>query len=369
MVGIEQSRALLYAAAQEADLILIEGAMGLFDGSPSSADLAEALGIPVAAVIDANAMAQTFGAVAHGLRSYRAIPFAGVIANRVAGPTHAQMLVESLPAGLPMIAALPHVDKTLPERHLGLIADTDRDPLPSIDALADAIGRLGMTTLPPSARFSPAVLPRFEPHLAGWTIAVARDDAFCFLYPANLRCLVGMGARLVFFSPVADDAVPESDALYLPGGYPELHAARLAGNERWRASVRAYAASKHPVVAECGGLMAIVDTMITLDRARHAMAGLLPGTVTMRGSVTAIGLQALRFPEGEVRGHTFHHSAMKTPMEPVLYAEPHGYGQGEAVYRAGQITASYVHAYFPSNAAAIARLFGSAPQRSGSLPS
>ncbi len=357
MVGIESSRALLFDAARESDLVLIEGAMGLFDGAPSSADLAAALGVPVAVVIDANAMAQTFGAVAHGLRTYREVPFAGIIANRIAGPLHARMLADSLPAGLSMIASLPRVDVTLPERHLGLITDTDHDPMSAIDALADAVARSGLSELPQPVRFTAEAPPQVERRLAGRTIAVARDDAFCFLYPANLRCLNNLGARVVFFSPVADDAVPEADALYLPGGYPELHAQALERNARWRASVRAYAASGAPILAECGGMMSIVETLVTQHGTSHAMAGLLPGTVAMTDRLTAIGLQTLPLLGGELRGHSFHHSTMTTPMTPLAQSIPHGYGRSEALYRIGAITASYVHAYFPSDPAVTAALF------------
>src|SRR5438552_10047282 len=140
MVGVEQSRALLSQASGSADLILIEGAMGLYDGEPSGADLARTFGVPVAAVIDASAMAQTFGAVAHGLQSYRRVPFAGAIANRVASERHAQMLAKSLKRGLPLIAALPRLDNAMPERHLGLVqAEELADLDAALDRLADAL--------------------------------------------------------------------------------------------------------------------------------------------------------------------------------------------------------------------------------------
>ncbi|MDQ6620409.1 MAG: cobyrinate a,c-diamide synthase [Pseudomonadota bacterium] len=357
MVGIEESRALLAEAAQASDLILIEGAMGLFDGEPSAADLARELGVPIAALIDASAMAQTFGAVAHGLRSYRPTPFAGVIANRVAGPTHARMLADSLQLGTRLLAALPQLEVTLAERHLGLVADAQgNDIMHAIDLMADALQASGFTDLPAAVTFPARRMPPVEPLLARRTVAVARDAAFSFIYPANLRCLTDMGARLRFFSPVADEPVPDSDALYLPGGYPELHAETLARNHRWNASVRAYTDSARPVLAECGGMMAIVDTLVTADGRRHAMAGLLPGTVFMTDRVTAIGLQALPLPEGELRAHTFHHSRMESPAEPSLRSIPHRYVTGEAVYRQGSITATYVHAYFRSNARASAGL-------------
>lgn len=362
MVGTEDSRALLAAAALEADLILVEGAMGLHDGEPSAADLAATFGLPVAAVIDAGGMAQTFGAVAKGLKEYRAVPFAGVIANRVAGAGHARMLAESLPPDIALLAALPKATRSFPERHLGLVqADELAGLTAMLDALADLVGECGRTALPPAVRFTPCDRPAAPRLLAGRRIAVARDAAFSFLYRANLDVVTAMGAEPVFFSPLADDAVPAADALYLPGGYPELHAARLARNRRWLDSMRAFAAAGGPLLAECGGMMVLFDTLTAPDGTVHAMAGLLPGRVTLRERLAAIGLQSLALPQGELRGHSFHYSQLDTPLEPAWRCTPRRHGAGECVFRRGAITASYLHAYFPScPAAAAAMLTGTA---------
>lgn len=354
MVGIDASRALLCAAAREADLILVEGAMGLYDGEPSSADLAATFGLPVAAVIDASAMAETFGAVAKGLKDYRGLFFAGVIANRVAGPGHAQMLAASLPRDIPLLGVLSRAAQSFPERHLGIVQAGELEALPTmLDALADLIGE---QSLPSAVSFVPCQTPLPARLLAGRRVAVARDAAFSFLYRANLDCLAAMGAELNFFSPLADEPVPRADSLYLPGGYPELHAARLAGNQRWLDSLRAFASTGRPLLAECGGMMVLFDTLIALDGRAHTMAGLLPGRVTMRERLATIGLQSLRLPQGELRGHAFHHSQLDSPLTPAYECVPHRYGRGEPVYRRGAISASYLHAYFPSNPAAAAAL-------------
>ncbi|MBI5912428.1 MAG: cobyrinate a,c-diamide synthase [Betaproteobacteria bacterium] len=354
MVGIDGSRALLCGAAREADLILVEGAMGLYDGEPSSADLAATFGLPVAAVIDASAMAETFGAVAKGLKDYRALSFAGVIANRVAGPGHAQMLAASLPPDIPLLGVLFRAAQSFPERHLGLVQASELEALPAmLDALADLIGE---QNLPPVVSFVPCQTPLPGRLLAGRRIAVARDAAFSFLYRANLDCLAAMGAELNFFSPLADELVPRADSLYLPGGYPELHAARLTRNRRWLDSLKAFASTGRPLLAECGGMMVLFDALVTPDGTSHLMAGLLPGKVTMRERLAAIGLQSLWLPQGELRGHAFHHSQLDTTLAPAHECAPHGYGRGEPVYRRGPITASYLHAYFPSNPAAAAAL-------------
>lgn len=357
MVGVEGSRALLAAAARSADLILVEGAMGLYDGEPSAADLATAFGLPVAVVIDVSAMAQTFGAVAMGLKQYQSVPFAGVIANRVMGTGHLRMLADSLPSDILLLAALPNAANSFPERHLGLVqAQELADLAAMLDALADLIGESGYSALPPAVQFASHELPAPARLLAKQRIAIARDAAFSFLYPANLDCLTQMGAEVIFFSPLADETVPTADALYLPGGFPELHAARLSGNRHWLDSMRAFEATKRPLLAECGGMMVLFDTLVTSDGTAHAMAGILPGTVTLRHQMAAIGLQSLELPQGDLRGHTFHYSELDTPLAPVWRCSPHCYGAGESVYRRGVITASYLHAYFASNPAAIAAL-------------
>ncbi|MFP5465876.1 MAG: cobyrinate a,c-diamide synthase, partial [Gammaproteobacteria bacterium] len=176
----------------------IEGVMGLFDGNPSSADLATEFGIPILAVIDASAMAQTFGAVAHGLATYRAgLPFAGVLANRVGSATHADMLAESMPAGLRFFGGLPRdAELTLPSRHLGLVqADEVADIETRVERAAAALEQAVIADLPQIVVFEPEAAPALPKSLNGCRIAVARDPAFSFVYRANLDLLRAMGAE------------------------------------------------------------------------------------------------------------------------------------------------------------------------------
>ncbi|WP_128596729.1 cobyrinate a,c-diamide synthase, partial [Paraburkholderia kirstenboschensis] len=236
MVGRDACRNLLAQAADEADLILIEGVMGLFDGTPSSADLATAFGVPVLAVISAKAMAQTFGAVAFGLANFRPqVPFHGVLANRVGSSRHAQMLEEALPPTLHWCGHIAASDEIeLPDRHLGLHQAAEIDDLDArLDRAADVLSHTALAELPPAVEFgppTPQVLPRL---LHNRKVAIARDAAFSFIYPANVTLLEALGAHVHYFSPLADEALPsDTDALYLPGGYPELHAAALAANAR-----------------------------------------------------------------------------------------------------------------------------------------
>ncbi|WP_302175338.1 cobyrinate a,c-diamide synthase [uncultured Hydrogenophaga sp.] len=383
MTGEADVRRRLHQAAGEADLIVVEGVMGLFDGEPSAADLAQRLGLPVLAVIDASAMAGTFGALAFGLQHFRpGLPWAGVLANRVAGERHAGMLASALMAGPGDAAASSWLGAVmrdarfaLPERHLGLtVAAELPDALARLDAAADALAdtALGRMNDPALQRWAVPFAPpdplTADAHghrpLAGRTIAVARDAAYCFIYPANLDLLQDMGAGLSFFSPLADEPVPPCDALWLPGGYPELHAPVLSVAARCRESLQAHVAADRPVWAECGGMMMLFDTLELSDGTAHAGWGLLPGRVVMQQRLAALGPQQLDTPAGALRGHTFHYSRTESPLQPAIHATAMrggAAGQGEAVYRHGSLAASYFHAWMPSAPAAAAALFLTRP--------
>ena len=242
MNGEADCRARLAAAADVADLILVEGVMGLFDGEPSAADLARRFQLPVLAVVDASAMVGTFGALAFGMQHYQPdLPWAGVLANRVASAGHAAMLQSSLRDPAHWLGALPPDPAYgLPERHLGLtVAHELPDAMARLDAAADALEKTPLGQLSPSewARWNaplerpsgqvtanPAAPVATDRPLQGTTIAIAEDAAFCFIYAANRDCLQALGATLVYFSPLQNAAVPPCDAVWLPGGYPELHA-------------------------------------------------------------------------------------------------------------------------------------------------
>lgn len=361
MVGEEESRRLLWEAAGEADLILIEGVMGLFDGSPSAADLARRFGVPVLGVIDASAMAQTFGALAHGLAGYQPdLPFAGVLGNRVGSARHGEMLRASLPESIRWYGALPRsAGFELPSRHLGLVQAAELADLDArLDAAAEALGASAEASLPPPVAFAAPDAQAVEPLLAGVRIGVARDGAFAFLYQANLDLLRRLGAELSFFSPLADQALPAVDSLYLPGGYPELHLPALAENRAMAAAIRAHHEAGRPILAECGGMLYLLEALTDLDGRRQPLLGLLAGEARMQPRLTALALQAVELPEGRLRGHTFHHSALESPVEPLVRGEcPNGKRTAEAVYRRGRLTASYIHFYLPSAPRAAAALF------------
>ena len=364
MGGVSHCRRLLHEAAGAADLILVEGVMGLYDGSPSSADLAQTFDMPVALVIDAYAMAQTFAAVALGLKQYRpGLVLHGVLANRVAGAAHAAMVGESLTgaaASIRFLGALPRDEAlAIPDRHLGLVQAQEIDDLDArLDRAADAIATT--LRLEEIAPVSFAADDEPEPParlLAGVRIAVARDAAFSFIYPANIALLDSLGASVKYFSPLAGESLPPADAVYLPGGYPELHAGRLAANLNLHEALRAHSQAGKPLLAECGGMMTLFEHLTDVEGRRYAMAGLLPGETRMQPRVQSLSLQAVELAEGELRGHSFHHSRLSTSLTPALHGRTQRGAQGEALFRRGALTASYIHFYWPSNPRAAARLF------------
>jgi cobyrinic acid a,c-diamide synthase len=363
MGGEEHCRKLLYDAAGTADLILVEGVMGLYDGTPSSADLAKRFGIPVLAVIDAQAMAQTFGAIAHGLAYYSpALPLHGVLANRVAGPGHAELTAQGVPAGLRFLGGIPRdAAFELPDRHLGLVqaqevTDLDR----RLSAAAAALSGTGLVEAPPAVEFSApdADADAQERPLTGVRIGIARDRAFSFLYPANLDLLRALGAELVFFSPLTASDLPPVDSIYLPGGYPELHLERLSANRDMAAALERHVSAGKPAYAECGGMLYLLQSLTDQQGRRAALAGILPGHGIMHTRLQSIGYHTAPLPGGRMRGHTFHHSTVETPLAVSSRTErAQSPAAGEAIYRRERLVATYFHGYFPSSPRAAAQLF------------
>jgi cobyrinic acid a,c-diamide synthase len=196
--------------------------------------------------------------------------------------------------------------------------------------------------------------------LRGKVVAIARDAAFAFIYPANIHCLQMLGAAIAWFSPLADEVVPEAaDAVILPGGYPELYGAALSRARRFQSSIRDAHGRNLPIIAECGGMMALTDALLDLEGRSWPMAGVLPGSTRMQPRLAGLGLQAWDTGSGVLRGHTFHYSTLKTPLSAVQRTLTHPKNTaGEAIYRVGSLTASYFHAYFPSCPRAIAAVLG-----------
>ncbi|WP_040474676.1 cobyrinate a,c-diamide synthase [Marinobacter algicola] len=360
MTGEDECRWRLVEAAQDADLILVEGSMGLFDGDPSSADLAKLMGIPALPVIDARGMAQTFGAVALGLSKFdSALPIYQVIANRIGSPRHGAMLRESLPEGISLLGAIPRNEAmSLPNRHLGLVQAGELGDLEQrLDSAAGVLAEAGLDGLPLPVTLEAAPPESPPPLLEGVRIAIARDAALSFIYRANLDLLQAMGAKLSFFSPLTDSALPDADALWLPGGYPELHGATLAGNRPMLEAIRNHYSAGKPMLAECGGLMTCVDELADHDGEIHNLLGIIPGRASMAGRLQALGLQSLNAEQGQLRGHTYHHSRLETDWHPLARTRKVAGAEAEPVYCRNGLVASYFHGYFPSAPELVAEIF------------
>ena len=376
MAGDDYCQDKLFQAAQVADLILVEGAMGMFDGDPSSADLAARFGIPMAIVMDVKGMAQTAAALATGLANFRDdVQVAGLIANRCGSERHAELIRDALPENLPLLATLKRDEGiTLPERHLGLVqADEVKDELEiRFEAAVEWLKETkdtGLLELPKAVVFysinkkvsvnkQTDAEQTIEQRLAGKIIAVAKDAAFSFIYDANLIALQSMGAKVVFFSPLKDQTLPEADALWLPGGYPELHAKALSDNTAMRQAIYAFYQTGKGILAECGGMLYSLNDLTDLNDDCYPMLGILEGQGAMRGKRGCQGMQTAVIPQGDIRGHAHHRSRSANTPEPVGYGRRQRHpAPGEAIYQQKGLTASYLHLFFPSNLNATAKLF------------
>lgn len=354
MCSEADGQAQLYRAAQNADLIIVEGVMGLYDGTPSSADIAQRFNLPVIITIDASGMAQTFGALASGLLAYRPqLVGAGVLANKVGSEGHAKLLRDSLPPHLSWFGALvKNEELSLPERHLGLfMASEITDLEDKIETAAKALAESSALPLPPTVVFNAPAQAMLPQLLSNKTIAIARDEAFCFIYQANLDCLIDMGATLKFFSPLHDQTLPEADAYWLPGGYPELHLDAISQNSLMRDALNTALIANKPILAECGGMMALSES---IDG--KPSFGLLPGNSQIHQRLQGLGSLKADLPQGQLGAHTFHYGSLETALEPIAVAATR-FGKAENIYRYGSIHASFLHFYFASNPEAAAKLF------------
>jgi cobyrinic acid a,c-diamide synthase len=365
MAGENYCRYQFYQAAKEADLIIVEGAMGMFDGEPSSADLAATFNIPMAIVMDVKGMAQTAAAIAIGLAGYRDdVQVAGLIANSCSTERHRQLIEDALPKSLPLLATLARSELVaLPERHLGLVQASEvRDELEQrFEAGADWLVEAGLENILErfaNVEFKFAELPIEKPLLKNKVIAVAKDEAFSFIYQANLLILQELGAEVKFFSPLYDAEIPLADALWLPGGYPELHAKKLADNFSMLKSMKDFSDNKKPILAECGGFLYCLENLTDLNDETHVMANILAGQGAMKGKRGCQGMQTALFPEGEVRAHAHHRSRSFNMPEALSHGRRQRHpAPGEAMYRHDNLNASYLHLFFPSNPEAISCLF------------
>ena len=362
--------------AAGADIALIEGVMGLFDGASateltgSSAEIARMLQAPVVLLCDASGMARSVAALAHGFASFEpTVSVRGLICNRLGSPGHLQ-LVRAACSGseVPVLGGLLDApDAALPERHLGLHAAVASESEPRIERWADAVAaqcdveallELARSAPPLGAASAQSEAPARETRCR---IGVAYDAAFHFYYEANLHLLERAGAELVRFSPVHDAGLSGLDGIYIGGGYPELHVEALAANSGMLEALRAHARAGKPIYAECGGLMYLGEAIQTLDERRHAMLGLIRGVACMRNRLQALGYVEVETSDASplgpagtrFRGHQFRYSVFETSAAPARYSlrvkrsgelRSEGYGHGP-------VLGSYVHAHWASNPA------------------
>jgi cobyrinic acid a,c-diamide synthase len=284
-----------------------------------------------------------------------------VLANRVAGARHAELLQQGMRQDLAYLGAVMRdVGFEFPDRHLGLVqAEEVGDLDQRLTAVANALKETGLTRLPPAVEFiAPETTPSDEGSLKGVRIGIARDRAFSFLYPANLDLLRRLGAELVFFSPLTDGELPEVDSVYLPGGYPELHLVQLSANRALALALRRHVDAAKPLYAECGGMLYLLESLTDASGYHANMAGVLPGRAVMHARLKGLGYQSAPLPGGTLRGHTFHHSTLETSMTPWAHGERlYNTTAGEAIFCDKKLIASYLHNYFPSNPCAAAQLF------------
>lgn len=364
--------AAIAAASHEAELVIAEGVMGLFDGATahegSTADVAAATGWPVLFVVDAGAMAASAAAVVHGFAGFRSdVEIAGVAFNRVGSDRHAELLREaSAKTGVPVLGCLRRDPAlSLPDRHLGLVQASEHPDLEGfLNHAADRVSaaldiealmalprriRLRASSPPPSGACA-TPLP-----VLGQRIAVARDRAFDFAYPLVLEGWRRAGAEVSVFSPLADEAPSASaDAVYLPGGYPELHAGSIAGARQFMSGLRAAAVRGATVYAECGGYMVLGESLTDAQGESHAMAGLLPLETTFAERGLTLGYRSavmladspLGGAGASFRGHEFHYArVLREDGDSALFrcADAKGRDLGATGRRAGNIMGSFVH--------------------------
>ena len=375
MMGREAVLSTFTHASQGADIAVIEGVMGLFDGaSPTSdegstAEIAKWLQVPVLLVCDAGGMARSIAALAKGFSTFDPdLQISGLICNRLGSRGHLDLLrkatggVPPVLGGLPKEAALAFAD-----RHLGLHS-ADRATV-SEDVFVSWGDRVSewcdVDAIVALAKSAPALpeIPAMEKIVGegpSCRIGLAFDEAFHFYYDDNLRRLESLGAELVRFSPIHDAHLPDVDGLYFGGGYPEVHAEDLSRNLSMRSDVRSFAEAQGPIYGECGGLMYLSNGIRTLDGTLHPMVGLIPGEAEMKDRLQALGYvevetkdETMLGPAGlKFRGHQFRYSDFRLPAEVECTYSVRRRRGGEVFqegYRQGNTLASYVHAHWASN--------------------
>lgn len=370
-------------AAQKADICIIEGVMGLYDGhsglddSGSTAEVAKLLHAPVILIIDAGRMARSAAAISLGYVKYdHSLNIAGFIVNNIGSERHLAWVREAIEnaTSIPVAGYLPkNADFEMPERHLGLIPTVENAEIKFIEPLCTQIEQTfdidRLLEIARSAQDAPikpseSLLFPSEPVAPKVNLAYAWDEAFSFYYQDNLDLLEAYGARLIPFSPLNDFALPpDTHGIYIGGGFPEVYAERLSANQAIMDSIRKAASQDMPIYGECGGLMYLAKGITDFEGNRYRMAGLVPAWLEMKKRLVRMGYVEIEFeqdtilgPRGmKLRGHEFHWSDIEADLSPPACRVTHPDERFEG-YSSGNIMASYIHLHFGTDAS-LARNF------------
>ncbi len=363
MCGAEYVRNIFQAKSSDADVAVVEGVMGVFDGGVSStAEVAKLLGLPIVLVLDVKSMAESAASIVMGIQSYdKDIRLAGVILNRIGSPKHLELVQNAInkKTDIKIIGHIPtDISLKIPERHLGLFtADDEVISEEIIQKLADtAKSFIDLDTLLQLTTCKSVKIVNTQKEVrTGSTklrLGVARDKAFCFYYEDNLEMLREYGVETVFFSPLEDRVLPpELTGLYIGGGYPELYARRLAENQEMLASIRKFIMEGGITYAECGGFMYLTEGIYDFEGKFHPMAGIYPVRARMKRGRVSLGYREVVLKENtivgskgdRIRGHEFHYS--ETEEMPQTVKDVYGIGG----YVKNNCLASYIHLHFASN--------------------
>ena len=367
LVGKDKIAEIFYSTAGDADIAIIEGVMGLYDGGrggiSSTAEIAKILNVPVILVIDAKSAGASVAATALGFREFdKDINFAGVILNRIGSTSHEKIIVDALnQIGIKSFGAIKRDDEIiLPSRHLGLVQATKNNF--DIDKLAEKISAQinldGLIKLAFS-EITYSLIPKtysLIPNPYSLKIAVARDEAFSFYYAESLRELEKFGAEIIFFSPLHDENLPKVDGLIIGGGYPELFAAQLEGNKKIRSEIKRAAENNLPIYAECGGYMYLMESLTDFDGKVFEMCGVIPNQAVMTDKLQMVGYVTATLEKDcaigrrgdKIHAHEFHFSKEVGDLtEKIFSCEKLRTGEKYfAGYAKNNIVASYLHLHF-----------------------
>lgn len=372
LMSPERLKEIFARTAKDADLALIEGVMGLYDGGrkgvSSTAEIAKLLDAPVLLVVDAKSMGDSAAAIALGFRCYDLeVKLAGVLLNRLGSDTHETMIREAMAKiDMPVLGAMRRDDSLkMPERHLGLLPVEENEESGVVKKMGEkAAQSVDLAAIRELAAAAPPLALSEKPRFGARRVApkvrlaVARDEAFSFYYPESLEVLESFGAEILFFSPLKDAVLPEVDGILLGGGFPEMFAEELMANVSMRGSLREAGEAGVPIYAECGGYMYLMEKLVAFDGRSYEMVGLIPSAVQMNRRLQMVGYveaelctDAVLGPKGrKLRGHEFHFSTETASEESAqrafIFTRMRNGARYAAGYANGTLLGSYLHLHF-----------------------